>query len=33
LAKHLGGCYQPIEQDFAGSTLKVETGGDLVPGL
>jgi dipeptidyl aminopeptidase/acylaminoacyl peptidase len=33
LAKHLGGRYQPIEQDFAGSTLKVETGGDLVPGL
>jgi dipeptidyl aminopeptidase/acylaminoacyl peptidase len=33
LAKHLGGRYQPIEQDFAGSTLKVETGGELVPGL
>jgi dipeptidyl aminopeptidase/acylaminoacyl peptidase len=33
LAKHLGGRYQPIENDFAGSTLKVETGGDLVPGL
>jgi dipeptidyl aminopeptidase/acylaminoacyl peptidase len=33
LAKHLGGRYQLIEQDFAGSTLKVETGGDLVPGL
>jgi dipeptidyl aminopeptidase/acylaminoacyl peptidase len=32
-AKHLGGRYQPIEQDFAGSTLKVETGGELVPGL
>jgi dipeptidyl aminopeptidase/acylaminoacyl peptidase len=33
LAKHLGGRYQPIEQDLAGSTLKVETGRDLVPGL
>ena len=33
LAKHLGGRYQPVGSDFAGSTLKVETGGDLVPGL
>ena len=33
LARHLGGRYQPIEQDLAGSTLKVETGGELVPGL
>jgi dipeptidyl aminopeptidase/acylaminoacyl peptidase len=33
LAKHLGGRYQPIGDDFAGSTLKVETGGKLVPGL
>jgi dipeptidyl aminopeptidase/acylaminoacyl peptidase len=33
LAKHLGGRYQPIGDDFAGSTLKVETGGELVPGL
>jgi dipeptidyl aminopeptidase/acylaminoacyl peptidase len=33
LAKHLGGRYQPVGNDFAGSTLKVETGGDLVPGL
>jgi dipeptidyl aminopeptidase/acylaminoacyl peptidase len=33
LAKHLGGRYQPIGKDFAGSTLKVETGGELVPGL
>jgi dipeptidyl aminopeptidase/acylaminoacyl peptidase len=33
LAKHLGGRYQPVGDDFAGSTLKIETGGDLVPGL
>jgi dipeptidyl aminopeptidase/acylaminoacyl peptidase len=33
LAKHLGGRYQPIGKDVAGSTLKVETGGELVPGL
>jgi hypothetical protein len=33
LAKHLGGRYQPIGNDFAGSSLKVETGGKLVPGI
>jgi dipeptidyl aminopeptidase/acylaminoacyl peptidase len=33
LAKHLGGRSQPVGSDFAGSTLKVETGGELVPGL
>jgi prolyl oligopeptidase PreP (S9A serine peptidase family) len=33
LAKHLGGRYQPVGADFAGSSLKVETGGELVPGL
>jgi hypothetical protein len=33
LAKHLGGRYQPIGTDFAGSSLKVETGGELVPGI
>jgi dipeptidyl aminopeptidase/acylaminoacyl peptidase len=33
LAKHLGGRYQPIENDFTGSSLKIETGGELVPGL
>lgn len=33
LAKHLGGRYQPIGNDFAGSSLKVETGGELVPGI
>jgi dipeptidyl aminopeptidase/acylaminoacyl peptidase len=33
LAKHLGGRFQPVGNDFAGSTLKIEIGGDLVPGL
>jgi len=33
LCKHLGGRYQPVGDDLAGSTLKVETGGELVPGL
>jgi acetyl esterase/lipase len=33
LAKHLGGRYQPVGGDFADSSLKVETGGELVPGL
>jgi len=29
LAKHLGGRYQQVGNDFAGSTLKVETGGRI----
>jgi dipeptidyl aminopeptidase/acylaminoacyl peptidase len=33
LAKHLGGRYQPIGNDLAGSSLKVETGGELIPGI
>jgi prolyl oligopeptidase PreP (S9A serine peptidase family) len=33
LAKHLGGRCQPVGNDFAGSSIKIETGGDLVPGL
>jgi dipeptidyl aminopeptidase/acylaminoacyl peptidase len=33
LAKHLGGRYQPVGDDFSGSSIKIETGGDLVPGL
>ena len=33
LAKHLGGRYQPIGTDFAGSSLKIETGGELIPGI
>ena len=33
LAKHLGGRCQPFEGDLSGSTMKVEIGGELVPGL
>jgi dipeptidyl aminopeptidase/acylaminoacyl peptidase len=33
LAKHLGGRYQPVGDDFAGSTLKVKAGRELIPGL
>jgi len=33
LAKHLGGQCQPIGNDFAGSSIKIEAGGELVPGL
>ena len=33
LATHLGGRYQPIDDDFAGSTISVPTGADQVPGL
>jgi dipeptidyl aminopeptidase/acylaminoacyl peptidase len=33
LAKHLGGRCQPFEGDLSGSTMKVEVGADLVPGL
>jgi dipeptidyl aminopeptidase/acylaminoacyl peptidase len=33
MAKYLGGRYQPIGDDFIGSTIKIETGGELVPGL
>jgi dipeptidyl aminopeptidase/acylaminoacyl peptidase len=33
LAKHLGGRCQPFEADLAGSTMKVEVGAELVPGL
>jgi dipeptidyl aminopeptidase/acylaminoacyl peptidase len=33
LAKHLGGRYQPIGDDFSGSSIKIETGAELVPGL
>jgi dipeptidyl aminopeptidase/acylaminoacyl peptidase len=33
LAQHLGGAVQPIGEDFSGSSLKVETGASLVPGL
>ena len=33
LARHLGGQYQPLGNDFAGSSIRIETGGELVPGL
>jgi len=33
LAKHLGGRFQLIGDDFAGSTIKIEAGGELIPGL
>jgi len=35
LGRHLGGAVQPIDRtrDFKGSTLTVEVGGELVPGL
>jgi dipeptidyl aminopeptidase/acylaminoacyl peptidase len=33
LATHLGGQFQPLGNDFAGSTIRIETGGELVPGL
>jgi acetyl esterase/lipase len=33
LAKLLGGRSQPVGNDFAGSSLKIETGGELIPGI
>jgi dipeptidyl aminopeptidase/acylaminoacyl peptidase len=33
LGKHLGGRCQPLDGDLSGSTMKVEVGGELVPGL
>ena len=33
LAKQLGGRYEPIGDDFAGSTITVPDGSDQVPGL
>ena len=33
LAEHLGGRYQPIGDDFKGSSLEVPAGADQVPGL
>jgi len=33
LARHLGGRFQLVIQDFNGSSLKIETGGELIPGL
>jgi dipeptidyl aminopeptidase/acylaminoacyl peptidase len=33
LAQHLGGRYEPVGDDFAGSSISVPTGADGVPGL
>lgn len=33
LAKHLGGAYQPVENDFSGSSVTVPTGAEQIPGL
>lgn len=33
LAEHIGGRYQPIDDDFKGSSITVPTGADLVPGV
>lgn len=33
LAKHLGGRAEPVGDDFAGSSMVVQTGGELIPGL
>jgi len=33
LAEHLGGEYEPIGDDFSGSTIEVPTGAEQVPGL
>jgi len=33
LAKHLGGRYEPIEDDFAGSTVQVPVGAEQIPGV
>jgi dipeptidyl aminopeptidase/acylaminoacyl peptidase len=33
LAKHLGGRFEPVGDDFAGSTIAFKAGRDLIPGL
>ena len=33
LAQHLGGRFQPIGQDFSGSTIQIPAGAEGVPGL
>jgi dipeptidyl aminopeptidase/acylaminoacyl peptidase len=33
LAQHLGGRVQPLGDDFTGSSIKIETGGELIPEL
>jgi dipeptidyl aminopeptidase/acylaminoacyl peptidase len=33
LARHLGGRFEPVGDDFAGSTIEFKAGRDLIPGL
>jgi len=33
LARHLGGRFEPVNDDFAGSTIEFKAGRDLIPGL
>jgi dipeptidyl aminopeptidase/acylaminoacyl peptidase len=33
LAQHLGGRAEPVGDDFAGSTIELKAGGELIPGL
>ncbi len=33
LARHLGGNYEPVGQDFKGSSVTVPTGGEHIPGI
>ena len=33
LARHLGGRFEPVGDDFAGSTIAFKAGRDLIPGL
>ena len=33
LAQHLGGRFEPVRDDFRGSTIEVPTGAGQVPGL
>ncbi len=33
LARHLGGNYEPVGEDFEGSSVTVPTGGEHIPGI
>jgi hypothetical protein len=33
LATHLGGRFEPIGEDFVGSSIEFKAGRDLIPGL
>jgi hypothetical protein len=33
LATHLGGRWEPVGDDFAGSTIEFKVGRELIPGL